>query len=460
MSEDARQICFVDMPFGQKTDPNTGEKIDFDQIYEMGIKPAILEANLMPVRGDQETTGGIIHKAMFARLMMAEFVVADMTTANPNVFYELGIRHTAKPQTTIPIFATIGAPPFDVNMVRAIPYDLEGGKIAPDAAATLVAGLSQRITDALERSVAADSPIFELFPGFPGIDLDDDISDVFRERISYSEKLRDQLRIARQITPEADAIAALRDIETSLGDARHLEAGVLIDLYLSYAKVRGYDEMIALHDKMPSVTRSTAVVRQQLALALNRRGGPGDSDKALEVLEALTEEQGPSAETLGIQGRIYKDRYNTAKAAKSPRAAGFLDLAIETYTQGFMAEPSEYYPGVNAITLLLEKGGEDAQIDYLMPLVKFAVDRQGGIDSKDYWTVATLLELAAAGGNAELARKCLTRAMVLPETYPWMFETTHDNLRMIAELRKDKPDAIALQTIVQDLASLAEKPEN
>ena len=63
---------------------------------------AIEGCDLEALRGDEEHTGGIIHSAMFARLLLAEFVVADLTLANANVFYELGIRHTAKPFTTVP----------------------------------------------------------------------------------------------------------------------------------------------------------------------------------------------------------------------------------------------------------------------------------------------------------------------------------------------------------------------
>ncbi len=94
-----RALCFVDMPFGQKPDLKSGVLVDFDQIYNEAIKPAIEQCGLEPLRGDEESTGGIIHSAMFARLLLAEFVVADLSLANANVFYELGIRHAAKPFT-------------------------------------------------------------------------------------------------------------------------------------------------------------------------------------------------------------------------------------------------------------------------------------------------------------------------------------------------------------------------
>jgi hypothetical protein len=79
-------LCFVLMPFGRKKDPKGGPDIDFDVIYETAIRPALEDAGLEPVRADLERTGGIIHKAMFERLLLCDYAVADLTTANANVF--------------------------------------------------------------------------------------------------------------------------------------------------------------------------------------------------------------------------------------------------------------------------------------------------------------------------------------------------------------------------------------
>jgi hypothetical protein len=102
---DYHALCFTDMLFGQKPDLKSGVIVDFDQIYNEAIKPAIEQCGLEALRGDEERTGGIIHSAMFARLLLVELVVADLTFANANVFYELGIRHAAKPFTTVLILA-------------------------------------------------------------------------------------------------------------------------------------------------------------------------------------------------------------------------------------------------------------------------------------------------------------------------------------------------------------------
>ncbi|PYI58802.1 MAG: hypothetical protein DMC60_11935 [Verrucomicrobia bacterium] len=51
------------MPFGQKADLKSGVVVDFDQIYNEAIKPAIEECGLEALRGDEERTGGIIESA-------------------------------------------------------------------------------------------------------------------------------------------------------------------------------------------------------------------------------------------------------------------------------------------------------------------------------------------------------------------------------------------------------------
>src|SRR5215813_10610956 len=76
-----KPLCFVLMPFGKK--PGAGAAvIDFDAVYGELIKPAVEAAGLVPLRADEEQAGGIIYKPMFERLILCEYAVADLTTAN------------------------------------------------------------------------------------------------------------------------------------------------------------------------------------------------------------------------------------------------------------------------------------------------------------------------------------------------------------------------------------------
>ena len=113
-AEDARRpICFVVMPFGLKPD-GQGGSVDFDAVHEQLLAPAIREADLDPLRADQELVGGLIHKPMFERLILADYAVVDLTTANANVFYELGVRHAVRPHSTVLVSADVKRMPFDL----------------------------------------------------------------------------------------------------------------------------------------------------------------------------------------------------------------------------------------------------------------------------------------------------------------------------------------------------------
>src|SRR5262249_4625160 len=96
-------LCFVLMPFGRRAD-GSGRMADFDIIYQQIIAPSITAAGMEAMRADQEQIGGAIHKSMFERLLLSEYAVADVTGANPNVFYELGIRHATRPRSTLILF--------------------------------------------------------------------------------------------------------------------------------------------------------------------------------------------------------------------------------------------------------------------------------------------------------------------------------------------------------------------
>src|SRR3954447_19327840 len=86
-TEAQKPLCFVVMPFGVKPD-GAGGSIDFDAVYSSLLAPGIREAGLEPLRADQERVGGLIQKPMFERLILSDYAVADLTTANANVFYE------------------------------------------------------------------------------------------------------------------------------------------------------------------------------------------------------------------------------------------------------------------------------------------------------------------------------------------------------------------------------------
>jgi tetratricopeptide (TPR) repeat protein len=444
-------LCFVLMPFGKKS-VAAGAEIDFDAVYNNLIAPAVEAAELEPIRADNEAVGGIIHKPMYERLILCDYAIADLTTANANVFYELGLRHAARPRSTILIFSKDGKQlPFDVGPLRAIPYDL-----GPDGTPTNVETTKKMLVDSLlnarkavAEGAATDSPVFQLVEGYP-TNVAHAKTDIFRDQVQYAIEKKKELAAARK-----QGVAALRTCEQQLGALADVEAGVVIDLFLSYRSVKAWDDMIALANKMPGPLAATAMVQEQLALALNRAGR---GEEAEQVLKDLLERRGPSSETYGILGRVYKDRWEAAlKAGDQFLAEGLLDQAIEAYRQGFEADWRDAYPGVNAVTLMELKEPPDPQRTRLIPVVAYAVDRRIAAGKPDYWDYATRLELAVLEKDGQAANAALRAALPLIREV-WEPETTVRNLRLIREARERRNEQEPwMLTIEQVLTSRTRK---
>ena len=445
-----RDLCFVLMPFGKKPD-GAGKEIDFDAVYETVIAPAIEDAGLEPLRADEETVGGIIHKPMFERLVLCKFAVADLTTANANVFYELGVRHTARPWSTVSIFSEGSRLPFDLNYLRSLPYPLGPDGVPSDAEGSRkkLAGLLQRARETAADDPAIDSPLFQLLDGFP--DLGHERTDVFREQVEYSEKRKRELREARK----RDA-AAVRAVEDALGDLDSVEAGVLVDLLLSYRAVSAWGEMVRLvEERLPGVLRGTVLVREQYALALNRIKRHDDAER---VLTDLLAERGPSSETYGILGRVYKDQWEAAqKAGDVVLAPRRVKKAVETYLKGFETDWRDGFPGINAVTLMEMQDPPDPRQREILPVVRYSVERKIAAGSPDYWDFATRLELAVLARDRDGALEALGDSVDRMRE-EWEGQTTARNLRLIREAREPRGEDPAWIAEVERRLAPAQAP--
>lgn len=422
-----KPLCFVLMPFGTKT-ITSGATVDFDAVYASLIHPAITAAGLEPLRADQELAGGMIHKPMYERLILCDYAVADLTGANANVFYELGLRHGIRPSTTVLVSGETGRLPFDVGPLRTLPYAL-GPDGKPTETSQKVTALTRLLEQAQNQAgePTEDSPVFQLVEGYAPPDISRLKTDVFREQARYAVESRDKLAAARRAGKAAVQAAA-----AGLGDVAALEAGVVIDLYLSYRSVSDWQAMIDLAQAMPAPLARTAMVQEQLAFALNRLGR---RDEAEAVLQALIERDGPRSETNGLLGRVYKDRWEAElKAGNKLGARGWLKKAIESYLQGFEADWRDAYPGINAVTLMELASPPDARRLELLPVVSYAVKRRIAKGTPDYWDHATLVELAVLGEDEAAATDAAGLALAAVRE-PWEPRTTANNLRLIREAR-------------------------
>ncbi|RYU58623.1 hypothetical protein EWI61_10670 [Methylolobus aquaticus] len=133
--DDLARECFVIMPFGEKPfDDGSGnsELVDFDRIYEDIIKKAVEEdlkeggekLIVRCLRCDEIESAGLIHERMLQHILKADVAVVDITTQNPNVFYELGVRHTLRDRVTVLIRRAGTKIPFNIGGMNVIEYDV------------------------------------------------------------------------------------------------------------------------------------------------------------------------------------------------------------------------------------------------------------------------------------------------------------------------------------------------
>jgi len=110
----ADDTCFVVMPFAE---PHGSY---YSKIYE----PAIRKAGLKPVRADSEIFGaGKVMDQIWSGINAAKVLVAELTTKNPNVFYELGLAHTLRKPVVL-VSSNEDDVPFDLHHIRVIYYDV------------------------------------------------------------------------------------------------------------------------------------------------------------------------------------------------------------------------------------------------------------------------------------------------------------------------------------------------
>lgn len=106
--------CFVMMPFAAP----------YNGYYSLLYEPAIKKAGLKPIRADNEIFGaGKIMDQVWSGINSAKVLVAELTTKNPNVFYELGLAHALKKPVVL-VSSNEEDVPFDLQHIRVIYYDV------------------------------------------------------------------------------------------------------------------------------------------------------------------------------------------------------------------------------------------------------------------------------------------------------------------------------------------------
>lgn len=317
--------CFVVMGFGIKTDYQSGRKLDLDKSYQNLIKPAVEEAGLQCIRADEIVHAGIIDVPMYEQLLTADVVVADVSTMNPNAFYELGVRHALRPYTTIIVAESELKFPFDVGHIVIRQYRHLGEDIGVSEARRFKSELSSAIRQIMAEP-KDDSPVYTFLRLNPPIRVQD----------QAAAKQQGQPAPATDGFKNETLRTLLNEAEAARARGKWAVAKMLLERVREEMEKKTKD----------GVTPVDPYILQQLALATYKAdGSEAGLKEASAVLQELHPETSNDPETLGIWGAINKRLWE--KTADR----GALDRAINSYERGFYLR-DDYYNGINFAFLL------------------------------------------------------------------------------------------------------------
>jgi hypothetical protein len=427
------------MPFGKAHLPSAATaRVDFEVIYRDLIKPGVEDAGLKPIRADQELQGGIFHKRMFERLSLCEYAVADLSLANPNVFYELGIRHARRPWSTVLLFQRDVPLPLDVALAAAMPYAVDQLEVSEELE-RLRSSLTRRLQAA--RSRVVDSPVFQLVAGLPQVDVEHTRLDAFAKAVLAEDA--EVQAIAQAALQGVDALVALRG---TFGDLEDCAPDVIVALLKAFRDQAAWEELVGTIDKVDASVAQAWIVQELRALALGRLDRFTESTT---ILKALLDHH-DSSETYGLLGGTYKRQWRAALASGQPSAVcrTYRRRAADAYRSGFETDSRDPYPGVNAV--MLAAADHPEANDPLLPVVEYAVGRRLARRNPEYWDYMCALELAVVRGDRLAAEECLGDVLVHPEK-PFDPASTTEDLRMLLPLAGARGDDDWVSDVIAQL---------
>jgi hypothetical protein len=401
--------AFVVRPF--RPHPNIG--LDPDTVDAELISPALALTGYEGGTSKIIADSGSVPERVIREIIDAELVIADITIHNPNVFYEIGMRHSLRPTGTI----LIRARTIESDTDPLVPFDIEGLSYVSYDRANPAAAVSE-LTDTIRASrtlESVDSPVYRLFP-----DLRVDAS-------GWS-------RLPPGLTDEVEDFSE----EPSPGDLRLLAEDVVGTRFESQALRRIAHAQAAVNDDSGARRTWESVLHRdrfdyeanhELATLYARDNNLTRSDQAIERgLRIGTLDAYQRAELHALQARNLKDRWQQ-EYKRSPQdlhreaalASSALTEALDVYESAFFHSLDNYYAGLNALALVdIQTRLAEALPDVWAATFATTTDAEEGLTTakrRRTW----LLDAVAV--SLQRARELQTRS---GEHDPWLNSSTAD----------------------------------
>lgn len=251
--------CLVIMPF---SDPKGYDAGHFRKIYDQVLAPAIEMAGYTPHRIDENAESTMIHGKLLDKLINAPMVLCDLSSKNPNVLYELGIRHAFdKPVVLVQekgqerifdiaglttaeyrkerlydeviedqeviaesIRQTAGAEKYSImSLVQLSPANINRGRVlsGEDRVEILLADISHRLNRIEEKAQKERTSTFSSWQQIGNTSIGEDIE---RRLLIYTNEAKMLVNILKHRPSEVsdlDIASRIRRLEAAIIDCQH-----------------------------------------------------------------------------------------------------------------------------------------------------------------------------------------------------------------------------------------------
>lgn len=443
-----KPLCFMIMPYGRKpTQAEAGRgpaEIDYNALWDRGYVPVIRELGYEPIRADQDT-GALIISQMLERLYFADLVLADMTTPNGNVYYEVGIRHAAQKTGCVLLAADWSKQLFDVVQMRTIRYPLPEGDIT-DATAAAFQGAIKNAIGVLAGGI---SPMHQSIRGYPSA-VDPRDASTMKDQMTDLAAFQTKVRAIRAAPRKARMQLAQQLIATDGSPpAIYPVALALLQLLRDSAdNVADWKAVLDFLRKLSPAFADQPDMRDNLAFAIAQSG---NETQAIAELGTLIETGGPTPERLGQLGGRYK-RLSRSPTVSEAEQAGYLTKSIQAYEKGMDLDLNDYYCSSNLPRLYRRRNrnGDEERAQSVLKLVIAACERAKRREVTDEWLRPTLLGAAFDAGDAAKAEE-LVDDIVAEGPARWKLDSILSDLENSAKHVKDEALSARLLAVIAQL---------
>lgn len=353
---------FIIRPFGEKPD-SAGTLIDFEHVHRTLLAPALEQTNLAGSTTTELLDAGNIRADMFELILEADVVVCDVTINNPNVFYELGVRHALRKRTTIMVRGspTADRTPFDLLTDRYLQYQI-------DDPSACVQRLVETIRSSRDGDRRTDSPVFAALEGLEETEPtavrqapQDFIDEVGRAEAARSAGwLRILAEDVLGMRFQWDGLTRVASAQWHIGDRNGAQ--------------QNWQKVTAAYPDNVAANLGLATAWERASRTQERPEDLLRSDQAIaRVLEAPRCDRATRAEALSLKGRNLKTRWRAElagiKGLADRRAAATskrLSESYEAYRAAYLSDLNAFYPGLAALqsgTILASLAEDEAWPD-------------------------------------------------------------------------------------------------